>query len=224
VENPVLSVLGQVLPLAVGVALSPLPVIAVVLVAMSPRARASGPAFVAGRMLGLAAVLAIIIAAADLLYSIANAAQLPAVVKLVLGVALLVLGITKWRPKPKGAEPALPGWMETFTTIAPGRAFGMAALMSAINPKEVALLLAVGLTIGGSQLTVPQEALVGVGVVVVASLTVAVPVIAVLAAPKRVGPVLDRLREWLTANSSIVMGILLVVIGAVVAGGAISEL
>jgi hypothetical protein len=40
--------IGQVLSLGVGVALSPVPIIAVVLMLGTPRARANGPAFVLG--------------------------------------------------------------------------------------------------------------------------------------------------------------------------------
>ena len=40
--------IGGSLPLAVGIALSPIPIIAVVLMLTSPRARVNGPAFVLG--------------------------------------------------------------------------------------------------------------------------------------------------------------------------------
>ena len=40
--------IGQSLPLAIGVALSPVPIIAVVLMLTTPRARANGPAFLLG--------------------------------------------------------------------------------------------------------------------------------------------------------------------------------
>ena len=45
--------IGQSLPLAIGVALSPIPIIAVVLMLTTPRARANGPAFVLGWLVGL---------------------------------------------------------------------------------------------------------------------------------------------------------------------------
>ncbi len=47
---------GQVLPMAVGVALSPVPIIALILMLVTPRARVNGPAFVVGWLLGLAIV------------------------------------------------------------------------------------------------------------------------------------------------------------------------
>jgi hypothetical protein len=48
--------IGQVLSFGVGVSLSPVPVIAVVLMLATPRARVNGPAFVFGWIAGLAVV------------------------------------------------------------------------------------------------------------------------------------------------------------------------
>ena len=53
--------IGAVLPLAVGVSLSPAPIIAVVLMLATPRGRANGGAFVLGRIVGLAAVGTIVL-------------------------------------------------------------------------------------------------------------------------------------------------------------------
>ena len=48
--------IGQILPFAVGVGLSPVPIIAVVVMLSTPRARANGPAFMLGWLAGLAVV------------------------------------------------------------------------------------------------------------------------------------------------------------------------
>jgi hypothetical protein len=40
--------IGQLLPLAVGVAVSPMPIVAVILMLVTPRARSNGPAFLLG--------------------------------------------------------------------------------------------------------------------------------------------------------------------------------
>ena len=50
------SVVGQLLPIAVGVALSPLPIIAVVLMLVTPRGRLNGLAFIVGWWVGLGVV------------------------------------------------------------------------------------------------------------------------------------------------------------------------
>ncbi|MCA0216187.1 MAG: GAP family protein [Actinobacteria bacterium] len=222
-DYTVVDVIGHALPLAVGVALSPFPLISVVLLLMSPRGRAAGATFLVGRVLGLAVMLAIIIAASELLYSAANGTGIPTVIKLLIGVALIVLGLSKWRPKPAGTEPKLPGWMNAIDGFSPARAFGLGLLLSITNPKELALAIPLGVTIGGALLAPGETVLVGALFVLVASISVAVPVIALAIAPTRMRPALDRLRAWLTQNHSVVMGVLLIVIGAVVAGGAISD-
>ncbi|HMI71204.1 MAG TPA: GAP family protein, partial [Solirubrobacteraceae bacterium] len=57
--------IGQVLSLGVGVALSPVPIIAVVLMLGTPRARTNGPAFLVGWILGLGLIGTIALLAAS---------------------------------------------------------------------------------------------------------------------------------------------------------------
>ena len=55
------DVIGDLLPSAFAVALSPIPIVAVVLVLGAPRARAAGPAFALGWIGGLVAVSVIVV-------------------------------------------------------------------------------------------------------------------------------------------------------------------
>jgi len=93
------AAIGQALPLAVGVALSPIPIIAVALMLMSPRARLNGPGFVLGWLAGLAVIGAIVLAIAGP----ANAsndgkpATWVSVLKLLLGLLLVLLAVRQWR-------------------------------------------------------------------------------------------------------------------------------
>src|SRR3954470_12867721 len=86
--------IGQVLSLGVGVALSPVPIIAVVLMLATPRARSNGPAFLLGWLAGLALVGTVIL----LVSSGADAssddgpASWVGVLKPVLGLLLLTVG------------------------------------------------------------------------------------------------------------------------------------
>mgnify|MGYP002654164975 CR=1 FL=1 len=57
---------GAVLPIAVAVGLSPFPIIAVVLVLLSPSARPAGLAFLAGRVVGVAVIAMLASAISDL--------------------------------------------------------------------------------------------------------------------------------------------------------------
>jgi hypothetical protein len=53
--------IGQLLPGAIGVALSPVPIIAVILMLSTQRARVTGPAFAAGWVIGIVAVSVIVL-------------------------------------------------------------------------------------------------------------------------------------------------------------------
>ena len=55
------QVIGQFLPSAVGVAISPIPIIAVVLMLGTPKARTDGPAFAAGWIVGMVAVVLVVV-------------------------------------------------------------------------------------------------------------------------------------------------------------------
>ena len=57
--------IGDTLPLAIGVALSPVPIIAIVLMLGTPRARSNGPAFALGWIAGLTVVGGVVLALAS---------------------------------------------------------------------------------------------------------------------------------------------------------------
>jgi hypothetical protein len=56
------QVLGDILVPAIGIAISPVPIIAVILMLFSAKARENGPAFLGGWLLGVAGVLLVVIA------------------------------------------------------------------------------------------------------------------------------------------------------------------
>jgi threonine/homoserine/homoserine lactone efflux protein len=136
--------IGQVLSFGVGVALSPIPIIAVVLMLVTPRARSNGPAFVVGWLLGLAIVGAIVLLVAP---SGTQDNGAPATwissLKLILGVLLLLVAAKQWRGRPhEGDDAPTPKWMGAIDTFTAPKALGADALLSGANPKN--LLLAVG--------------------------------------------------------------------------------
>jgi cytochrome b561 len=138
--------IGGSLPLAVGIALSPIPIIAVVLMLTSRRARVNGPAFVLGWLIGLGIVGAIVLSLTGA--GGASKSGAPATwvswVKMVLGVLLLLLvAVRQFRFRPRGdGQPQMPKWMATIDKASPAAALGLVAVLSGANPKN--LLLAVG--------------------------------------------------------------------------------
>src|SRR3954447_3453002 len=121
------QVVGDLLPLAVGVAISPIPIIAVVLMLLALKAGATSAAFLVGWVVGIAAVAAIfvLLAGTQDLGSTENPSTTSSWVKLVLGVLLLGLAGRQWQGRPgPGTEPAMPKWMSTIDTFTPAKAAG----------------------------------------------------------------------------------------------------
>ena len=173
------QVIGQILPLAVGIDISALSIAAVILMLGTPRrAPTAWPSSSAG-WLGLFVVggIALVLASAlGLSSSTDSTCARLGVINLVLGVLLLVLAARGWRSRPQsGEEPPLPKWMASLDTITPPRSAGLAALLSGINPKNLALNLAAMSIIAVSR-TLGVVAVVALLVfVVLASVAIIVP-------------------------------------------------
>ena len=219
------SVIGDVLPLAVGIAISPIPIIAAVLMLLSPRAKTTSLGFLVGWVLGITvAVVVFTLLSAVLPEQDSGPSPVSGVIKIVLGVLLLLLSIKQWRGRPAdGAKPELPKWMAAIDSMTAGKAFGLAFLLAAVNPKNLLLAISAAVIIGGSGLSLGQSIVVIVIFVVLAASTVLVPVVGYLLAAARMAGPLDRLRLWLMDNQAVIMAVLLLVIGVSMIGKGMGE-
>ena len=218
------SVIGAILPLAIGIAISPIPIIAAILMLLSPKAKGTSVGFLLGWIVGiLVAVTAFTLLSSVLPGSSDESKPTQGVVQIVLGAALLFLALRQWRSRPKpGEEPALPKWMSAIDTMNAGKGFGLGFLLAAVNPKNLLLGAGAGVTIGSAGLPAGSIAVV-IGVfTVIAAASVAIPVIAYLVASKRMSGPLESLRGWLVHNNATVMAVLLLVIGFVLIGKGIA--
>ena len=219
--------IGGSLPLAVGIALSPIPIIAVVLMLTSRRARVNGPVFVLGWLAGLAIVGAIVLAVAGA--GGASKSGSPATwvswVKIVLGVLLLLVAAREFRSRPRGdAEPQMPTWMASIDNTSPVAAAGLAAALAGANPKN--LLLAVGgaAEIAQTGISGGQQAIAYLVFALIATLGVGIPVGIYFAMGKRSEKLLTGLKDWMSAYNAVIMSVLCLVIAAKLIGDGISGL
>jgi threonine/homoserine/homoserine lactone efflux protein len=223
----VAEAIGQILTLGVGVALSPIPIIAVVLMLGTPRARANGPAFVLGWVIGLSLVGTLVLIAAS--GADASEGGEPAtwvdVLKLVLGCLLALVAVKQWRGRPhEDDEAALPKWMQAIDTFKPSKAFGMGVLMSAVNPKNLILTVAAASAIAQTGIDTGRQAAALAVFIVLGTLGPGLPVAIYFALGPRGKHVLDDLKLWMAAHNSAIMAVLCLVIGAKLIGDAITGL
>ena len=215
------DVFGDILPLAVGVVISPIPIIATILMLLAPRAGATSMGFLIGWVLGIAAATTVftVVSASVGLTATSDSSTSTDWIKVALGILLLVLAGRQWRSRPKsGAEASLPAWMSAVDTFAFGKAAGLGFLLSAVNPKNLLLCAAAGTEIGGSALSNGSRAVLVLVFTVIAACSVAIPVIGYAVAKERMRQPLGELKTWLQQHNAAVMSVLLLVIGVVLIG------
>jgi hypothetical protein len=208
--------ISSVLTFAVGVAISPVPIIAVILMLFSQRARVNGPVFLAGWVGALAVVSTVVYVVSDQSNASTSSTASDTIswLKIVLGVLFLLLAVRQWRSRPTpGVEPTMPKWMAGIDTLAPGKALGLGVLLAGVNPKN--LILTVGAATGLAQLGLSTA---GVAVslivfVVLGSLTIAGPVVYYLLGGEPAKKRLDELKGWLALHNAAVMTVLFLVFG-----------
>lgn len=207
------GILGDLFPLAVVVAISPLSIIAAIV--LSERAKLKSVAFLLGWTVG---ILLAVIVFAELAQLIpgphVGPRPIAGVIRIVLGVALLVLGARRWKQQPPdGTEPTTPRWLQGVQGAPALRAAGLAFVLVFANPKNVVMAATAGLLIGVGQLDAAQASIAIAVFVFVAIITVAIPVVGSLILGERTRPGLSRMSAWLTRFNAPVTIILLVLLG-----------
>ncbi len=208
--------IGEVLTFAIAVAISPIPIIAVILMLFSARARVNGPAFLAGWVVALAAVSTVVYVVSHdgNVATSSTASDSVSWGKIALGVVLLLLARRNWRNRPApGTEPQMPKWMGHIDTLSPLKAAGLGVALAAVNPKN--LILTMGSAAGLAQLGLStSDAIVATAVfVALASVTIAGPVVYAAFGGERARAALDSAKAWLGAHNAAVMMVLFLVFG-----------
>ena len=218
------SVIGETLPLAVGIALSPNTIIATILMLLSPKAKATSVGFLLGWLAGILLAVVLFTLLSSVLPQQNSSSPISGVIKIILGALLLFLAVKQWRGRPAdGEQAAMPKWMSTIDSMTAIKGLGLGFLLSAVNPKNLLLAASAGVIIGGENLSFGDTTVVIVVFVLLAGCTVLIPVIGYLIASAQMAGPLDRLREWLIDNNATIMAVLLLVIGVSVIGKGIAS-
>jgi hypothetical protein len=216
---------GELLPLAVAIAISITTIITTVLMLLSAKAKSRSVGLLVGCVIGVGGAVALFAWLDSLLPTQDSSGPLaPAtVINMVVGLLLVVLAVRQWRGRPARADlAALPKWMARVDSMMPGKALVLGLLLSAVVPKNLLLALSAGVIVGEAGLSVGQVSVVIVVFTVIATSTVAIPVVAHLTAPERMRGPLESLREWLVVNNVTIMVLVLLMIGVVMIGNSIA--
>ena len=220
------AAIGGTLPFALGVALSPIPIIAVVLMLTTQRARVNGTVFIAGWLAGLAVAGAIALSIAG--PADASSSGAPATwvswLKVVLGAALLLIAALQFRNRPrKGDRVELPKWMDRVDQIKPLPAAGLGVL-SGLNPKNLLLVAAAAAAIAQTGISGGEQAIAYLVFALLGTLGVGTPVGIYFTMGARSEKPLSELKDWMAQNNAVIMAVICLIIGVKLIGDAIGGL
>ena len=209
------SVLTELIPLALVVALSPLSIIPAVLVLHTSRPRPTGLAFLVGWLVGLTALTAIFLEVSGLAGGLGDKPPgWASWLRIVVGGALIVFGLYRWLTRKRSAH--TPGWMRSLSKVTPPRAALTAAALTVLNPKVLFICAAAGLAIGTAGLDDSRAWLAVAWYVAVAGSTVATPILAYAVSGDSLDGPLARLKDWMERQHATLVAGILIVIGLLV--------
>lgn len=195
--------------------------VCIVLVLMSARPVRAGLSFAVGWLAALTIAVGLVAWLTDTVADDAKATR-DGVDLLQLAVGLLFAGLAVryWRQRPvPGDPPHRPAIVDRIAAMSPAGLVVTGVGAALANVKNLPLVVSAGSLMGGSGL-VPGSLAAAVAVfVVTASLTVLIPLLAVvIAGPQRSAESLKSVENWLLANLNTITVVLLAVLSTVLIG------
>jgi threonine/homoserine/homoserine lactone efflux protein len=219
--------IGGMLAMAVAVAFSPIPIIAVVLLLTGPGGKPKGVAYVVGSVTSTAILGGILVAigVGSGTSSDGGPSTGTSVLKLALGVLLLGLAARQWRGRPlEGEDAVMPKWMGALDGFSPAKAFAAGVVLNVFNPKNLLLIVAGATAVASAGATGGQEAVAWAVFTVIAAIGVTTPVVIAFAMGDRSDALLGRLKAWMAHNEGVIMAVILLLIGVKLLGDGIAGL
>lgn len=210
--------LHDLIPLAVGMLLSPLPIVAIVAIVLAPRGRTAAPLYTVvftGVSLVFVAIGALASAGASAASPSGPARTVSFVLAVVLALGFTVLAVTSWlsRPKP-GQQPKAPSWLAAIDTITPAKAATLGLIMALTNTKNIPLALKGGALIGEAHLSPPAAAGLCLALAIAGSLLLIVPAIIATRGSAAIAGALTRLKTEMIAHNAAMMTVLFAILAA----------
>jgi hypothetical protein len=217
-----LDAIGATLPLAFAIAFSPLAIVSVVVMLLSDHPRATSLGFLAGWFVGIGVITVAGYLLARLVPPRTDLAVAPLTL-LIIGIAFIGLFVWQWRGRPGGEdEITLPSWMAKIEGLTALKSFIFGALFAAGKPKNLLLAIGAGVSVQAADV-IGAEAVISLTIfLVIASLSILVPVLGWLVLGERVRQPLEQLREWMVRHNSAIVAVILLLVGVALIGSALT--
>lgn len=149
---PMGAVIGEMLPLALGIAIFPVPIIGAILMLFSKSGGQHQRGVLVGWLLGIIVAIGTLTALAVTVQTGGAPSASSSWIKIGLGGLLLSLGLRQGAGR--NAPHVTPKWMAAIDDFTPVNALGLGFLLSAINPKNLIMAADADANIGSDGLSV----------------------------------------------------------------------
>lgn len=199
---------------ALAIAISPIPIAALILTLLSVRPRSSSIAFTTGWIAGIGAVASIAVAT-----GLFDAGDEPSDrrgwIRLTIGAILVLAAVRRWRTRPGPDEVrSTPPLMRAIDGAGPRRVLGIGFALAALNPKDMLLAAAGGAEIASTDLSDGSTVATLVVFTMIAASTAIIPVGTYLVSGDRLDDRLHHARDALIRYNPVVMAVVLAAVGA----------
>ena len=213
-----LDTITDILPLAAGIALSPIPIAAVVSILLATDTRKAS-AFLLGWAAGILTVALLVLFIPGLRMLNGDPTPMAGWLRIFLGGALFAVAWRKWqkRPSPE-TEVEEPTFLAKIDSYSSWKTMILGISLSVFNPKSFVLTSASAMTIYEAHIVGKDKALIVVIFAFIASLSVGLPIAYAWAGRDKARNTLEEFKDWLIANNVAVTVTLLVVFALIIVG------
>lgn len=208
------QIIAAILPHAVSVALSPLPLAALILILLSTKARINSVMYLFGWVTAIILNVGIFTFILTQDPSASGKSLISSIVDALLGIFLLILAIKQWRMRPKSDEkPPIPKWMSAVESFSPMKSFLSAFVLVTINAKNTILDISAGVLIGQLSKNLSEALLSLLIYTIIASSSIAFLVILFFILGDKLNPSLNKLKIWFISNNATILFVMFLILG-----------
>jgi hypothetical protein len=210
-----LDAINHIIPMTLGIVASPSPMIAIIILLMTHRAKSNASSFLLGWYTGLIGVGLIVLIIPGLAEKSTYTPSNIAWGRFILGSVFLIISIFIAREIPrKGRQAPPPSWLPKLESFGFLQSFAFGFFFAAPNIKNSSLVAAGMTSIIHFDLRLDQELLILVIFCLIASIGVLIPPVAYLLFRGNAESVFSAMKKWLIMNRALILFLLLIIIGS----------
>ncbi len=214
--SPVLETLGLSFPIALGIAASPWPIIALMILLLTPKSISNSYAFLLGWFVGLMGVGLLVLHSPGLSTDAGEPSKLMGWIRLGLGATFLIFSLLLVRDMIQNKDrPDTPKWIEKVDSYGFFQALMIGFMLSGLNFKNASMVVTGAASIGSSGLSNQQELVVLFLFCVICSIGVLLPHTIFVLFRKKAERIFGKLKFWLLKNRVLILLLILVVFGGI---------